>query len=95
MIEEDKRKFTSLGATGQSIVPFQIVEHPCSAVEAIATVGGLQTNSADPTRFVFSRSARDRQCRAGPQRSDRRAAPPVYVLNLTEPATASIWRATS
>ena len=48
VIEQDSRSFIALGATGaQSMVPFEA--ETMSALEAIATVGGLSTNSADPT----------------------------------------------
>ena len=53
IVEEDRRSFTALGATtGQSRVPFN--KRDMSALEAIATVGGLDGRSADPTGvFVF------------------------------------------
>jgi polysaccharide biosynthesis/export protein len=85
LVEEDKRAFTALGATGaQSRVPFDTGS--LSAIEAIATVGGLQTNLADPKGvFVFRNEPADvanavlgRSDLTGDQRM-------VYVLNLTEP----------
>ncbi|WP_420860733.1 polysaccharide biosynthesis/export family protein [Algirhabdus cladophorae] len=85
LVEADTRSFTSLGATGtQSRVPFE--SQALSAIEAIATVGGLQTNVADPTGvFVFrnepaeiANSVMGRDDLVGDQRL-------VYVLNLTEP----------
>ena len=53
IVEEDRRSFTALGATtGQSRVPFN--KRDMSALEAIATVGGLDGRSADPTGiFIF------------------------------------------
>ena len=52
-VEQDTRSFTALGATGtQSRVAFE--SQNISAIEAIAQVGGLSTNLADPTGvFVF------------------------------------------
>ncbi len=53
VVQEDNRKFVALGATGgQSLVPFE--SETLSAIEAIATVGGLASATADPTGvFVF------------------------------------------
>ncbi|SOC03002.1 polysaccharide export outer membrane protein [Rhodobacter maris] len=85
LVEEDTRAFTSLGATGaQARVPFQT--QTLSALEAIATVGGLQTNLADPTGvFVLRNEPAEiasvvlgRNDLVGDQRM-------IYVLNLTEP----------
>ena len=51
-MEQASRAFVALGATGtQSIVPLQT--QTLSALEAIATVGSLNSNSADPT-VVFA-----------------------------------------
>lgn len=85
LVEGDTRTFTALGATGaQSRVPFE--SQAISAIEAIAQVGGLMTNSADPTGvFVFRNEPAEianrvlgRDDLVGPQRI-------AYVLNLTEP----------
>ena len=85
MIEEDQRRFTALGATGgQALVPFE--SETLSAIEAIATVGGLQTAAADPTGvFVFRNEPAEianivlgRNDLQGDQRM-------VYVLDLTQP----------
>lgn len=84
-IERDSRAFTALGATGsQSRVPFET--QTLSAIEAIATVGGLNTGSADPTGvFVFRNEPAEianavlgRNDLTGDQRF-------VYVLDLTQP----------
>ncbi len=84
-IERDTRAFTALGATGsQSRVPFET--QTLSAIEAIATVGGLNTGSADPTGvFVFRNEPAEianavlgRNDLSGDQRF-------VYVLDLTQP----------
>ena len=85
MIEEDSRQFVALGATGaQSTVPFETPT--LSALEAIATVGGLSTMSADPTGVFILRDESEEIARAvlgkpdliGDQRL-------IYVLDLTEP----------
>jgi polysaccharide export outer membrane protein len=85
LVEEDTRSFTALGATGsQARVPFEA--QSISAVEAIATVGGLISSTADPTGvFVFRNEPAEianqvlgRTDLIGAQRM-------VYVLDLTEP----------
>lgn len=85
VVEEDKRRFNSLGATGtQALVPFQ--SETLSAIEALARVGGLQSSTADPTGvFVMRNESADTANRVlgrsdliGQQRI-------VYVLNLTSP----------
>ncbi|MDA5094726.1 polysaccharide biosynthesis/export family protein [Aliiroseovarius sp. KMU-50] len=85
LVEADTRAYTALGATGgQSRVKFE--SKTLSAIEALAQVGGLQSNVADPTGvFVFrnetaeiANSVLGRSDLIGPQRM-------VYVLNLTEP----------
>ncbi|MGC8201975.1 polysaccharide biosynthesis/export family protein [Aliiroseovarius sp. PTFE2010] len=85
LIEEDKRSFTAIGATGaQSRVPFET--QTLSALEAIATVGGLNSQLADPTGvFVFRNETAEIANEVlgttdltGPQRM-------VYLLDLTEP----------
>ncbi|WP_068110277.1 polysaccharide biosynthesis/export family protein [Tropicimonas marinistellae] len=85
LVEEDTRSFSVLGATGsQNRVRFET--QTLSAIEAIAQVGGLDSNLADPTGvFVFrnepeaiSRNVLGRSDLVGDQRM-------VYVLNLTEP----------
>jgi polysaccharide biosynthesis/export protein len=85
VIEEDQRRFVALGATGgQALVPFE--SETLSAIEALATVGGLQTAAADPTGvFVFRNEPAEianivlgRDDLVGDQRM-------VYVLDLTQP----------
>jgi len=85
MIEDDSRKFIALGATGaQSTVPF--VSPTMSALEAIATVGGLSTMSADPKGVFILRDESEEIARSVLGRpdlvGDQRI---IYVLNLTEP----------
>ena len=85
VIERDTRAFTALGATGaQNRVPFET--QTLSAIEAIATVGGLNSGTADPTGvFVFRNEPAEianavlgRRDLQGDQRM-------VYVLDLTQP----------
>jgi polysaccharide export outer membrane protein len=84
-VEQDTRSFTALGATGmQNRVAFE--SQTISAIEAIAQVGGLNTNLADPTGvFVFRNEPVEiasqlvaRNDLIGTQRV-------IYVLDLTEP----------
>lgn len=84
-VEQDTRSFTALGATGaQTRVAFE--SQSISGIEAIAQVGGLQTNLADPTGvFVFRNEPVEianqlvgRDDLVGTQRV-------VYVLDLTAP----------
>lgn len=85
LVEQDTRAFTALGATGaQARVPFDT--QALSALEAIATVGGLNSQLANPKGvFVFRNEPAEianivlgRDDLIGAQRM-------VYVLNLTEP----------
>lgn len=85
VVEEDTRSFTALGATlTQNRVPFE--SQTISAIEAIATVGGLSSLSADPTGvFVFRNEpeAVARQLVGRPDLiGDQRV---IYVLDLTRP----------
>jgi polysaccharide biosynthesis/export protein len=85
VIEEDSRQFIALGATGaQSTVPFET--ETLSALEAIATVGGLSTASADPTGVFVLRDESEEIARAVLGRVDLVGEQRVvYVLDLTEP----------
>lgn len=84
-VEQDTRSFVALGATGaQNRIPFET--QTLSAIEALATVGGLATNLADPTGIFVLRnenaeianSVLNRKDLVGQQRM-------VYVLDLTQP----------
>ena len=85
VIEEDERRFTALGATGsQSIVPFE--SETLSAIEALATVGGLQTMAADPTGVFVLRNEPEAIANAVLGRKDLRGDQRmIYVLDLTAP----------
>lgn len=85
LVEADTRSFTALGATGgQTRVPFD--SQTLTAIEALAQVGGLSSNLADPTGvFVFrdepaeiANAVLGRTDLVGDQRM-------AYVLNLTDP----------
>lgn len=85
VVEEDSRSFIALGATGgQNKVDFE--SETLSALEAIAMVGGLSTNAADPKGVFVLRDESEAIARAVLGRTDligdQRI---VYVLNLTEP----------
>lgn len=85
LVEADTRAFTALGATGaQSRVGFET--QTLSAIEAIATVGGLQSQTADPTGVFVFRNEPAEIANAVLGRDDLIGAQRmVYVLNLTEP----------
>jgi len=85
LVEEDSRQFTALGATGaQTIVEFET--QVLSAIDAIASVGGLNPSLADPTGVFILRNEPEvlaqlvlaRNDLTGPQRM-------IYVLDLTAP----------
>lgn len=85
VVERDTRNYTALGATGQqSRVQFE--SKNLTAIEAIATVGGLSTGSADPTGVFVLRDESAEIANAVLGRTDlvgnQRVA---YVLNLTQP----------
>ncbi|AZL60294.1 polysaccharide export protein [Tabrizicola piscis] len=85
VVEEDSRSFVALGATGgQSRVPFE--SETMSALEAIATVGGLSTASADPTGVFILRDEDEAIANAVLGRSDLIGDQRIiYVLDLTTP----------
>ena len=84
-VEADSRSFIALGATGtQNVIPFE--SETLSALEAIATVGGLSTGSADPTGVFILREESDVVTNAILGRSDLVGDQRViYVLDMTEP----------
>ena len=85
VIERDTRAFVALGATGaQNRVPFET--QTLSAIEAIATVGGLNTASADPTGVFVFRNEPAEIANAVLGRTDLQGDQRmVYVLDLTQP----------
>ena len=85
VVERDTRSFTALGATGQqNRVQFETKN--LSAIEAIATVGGLSTGTADPTGVFILRNEPAEIANSvlgrGDLVGDQRLA---YVLDLTQP----------
>jgi polysaccharide export outer membrane protein len=85
LVEKDQRSFTAMGATGaQSRVPFETQN--LSAIEAIAQVGGLSTNLADPTGVFVLRDESAEVANAVLGRTDLVAPQRMaYVLDLTQP----------
>lgn len=85
LVEEDGRSFTALGATGsQRAVPFDA--QAISAIEAIASVGGLNPDVADPTGVFVLRDEAEATARTVVGRSDLIGPQRViYVLDLTAP----------
>lgn len=92
LMKEDTRRFTALGATGtQSLVEFPAPE--MSAIEAIAFMGGLNSNLADPTGVFIFRDETAQYANRVLGRDDfvtpKRFA---YVLNLTDPTGIFLGR---
>jgi polysaccharide export outer membrane protein len=85
LVEEDTRAFTALGATGtQSRVNFETKD--MSAIEAIATVGGINAMQGDPTGvFVFRNEAQEVSNQVLGRSDLQGAQRMVYVLDLTQP----------
>ena len=85
VVEEDTRAFVALGATGaQNRVPFKT--QTLSALEAIASVGGLNSNLADPTGVFVLRNEPAPIANAVLGRTDLQGDQRfVYVLDLTQP----------
>lgn len=85
LVEGDTRSFTALGATSsQTRVPFET--QSISAIEAIATVGGLNPSLADPTGVFVLRNEPEPIARQVLGRDDITGAQRmIYVLDLTEP----------
>ena len=84
-VEQDTRSFTALGATdAQSRVAFE--SQTISAIEAIAQVGGLNTNLADPTGVFVFRDEPEEIAKQLLGRTDITGTQRVvYGLDLTEP----------
>tara|TARA_R110002051_G_scaffold2908_1_gene15321 strand:+ start:561 stop:1697 length:1137 start_codon:yes stop_codon:yes gene_type:complete len=85
LVEEDKRSFVALGATGaQRKVPFETQN--LSALEGIAQVGGLNAGTADPTGVFVFRNEPQAVVEQVLGRTDLQGAQRmVYVLDLTKP----------
>lgn len=85
IVEQDKRAFTALGATGaQARVPFPSAD--ISAIDALAAVGGLNGSLSDPTGvFVFRREKASVANRVTGRNDMAAGEPFAYVLDLTSP----------
>ena len=85
LVQEDRRSFTALGATGaQNRIPFRT--QTLSALEAIAQVGGLRSNVADPTGVFVIRDEPEHIAREVLGRNDLQGPQRIaYVLDLTRP----------
>jgi len=85
IIEEDRRSFTALGATeGQARINF--TKRDMSAIEALASTGGLDGNSADPAGIFVFRQEREDVARRVTGRTDLFGPQRVaYVIDLTRP----------
>lgn len=93
IVEEDQRSFTALGASGiQKQVQF--TSRALSVLDAIAEVGGLNAERADPTGvFIFRDEPShiaNRVLARKDLRGDQRFA---YVIDLTKPTGMFIARA--
>jgi len=85
LVEEDTRTYTAIGATGQQArVPFD--SQTISAMEALATVGGLSAQLGDPTGVFILRNEPEEIARHVLGRDDVHGQQRmIYVINLTEP----------
>lgn len=92
LIQEDTRRFTALGATGaQSLVEFP--QPSMTAIEAIAFMGGLNSNLADPTGIFIFRDESPEFANRVLGRSDFTTSKRfAYVLDLTEPTGVFLGR---
>ncbi len=85
IVERDRRAYTALGATGaQSMVQFET--QSLSAVEALAQVGGLSSNLADPKGIFVFRNESEKVAQQVLNRPDLVGEQRiVYILDLTSP----------
>ena len=86
IVEEDRRSFTALGATGaQARVPFPRAD--INVIEALAEVGGLNGTVSDPTGiFVFRRETSQVANRVTGRHNLTEGEPFAYVIDLTRPS---------
>ena len=85
LVEEDTHSVTALGATGtQARVKFEVQSLP--AVEALAQLGGLRTDTSDPTSVFVLRNERAQITNKFLSRSDLQGEQRVVsVLDLSRP----------
>ncbi len=92
IVEEDRRTFTSLGSSGtQARVKFP--QGRLNVIEALATVGGLNADTADPTGiFIFRREPAAIGAAVTGRTDVRENEPFAYVIDLTKPEGIFIAR---
>jgi polysaccharide export outer membrane protein len=92
IVEEDQRMYTALGSSGsQTNIPFARQE--LSVVQALAQVGGLRDNAADPSGVFVFREEPPEIANRVLGRSDIRVVQRfAYVINLTDPAGIFVAR---
>ncbi|MEM7439747.1 MAG: polysaccharide biosynthesis/export family protein [Pseudomonadota bacterium] len=92
LIQEDTRRFTALGATGgQSLVEFP--QPTMTAIEAIAFLGGLNSNLADPTGvFIFRDETAEFANKVLGRNDFKTPKRFAYVLDLTAPTGVFLGR---
>ena len=92
LVEQDKRFFAALGATGsQTKVPFDT--QTITAIEAVAIVGGLSFSLADPTGIFIFRDETPEVANAVLNRTDFTESQRVaYILDLSGPDGVFIAR---
>jgi polysaccharide biosynthesis/export protein len=85
VVERDRRSYTALGATGaQQFVQFETPT--LTAIEALATVGGLSSNLADPKGIFIFRNEKEGVARQVLGRNDLIGEQRlIYILDLTQP----------
>ncbi|MDB6179775.1 polysaccharide biosynthesis/export family protein [Paracoccus fistulariae] len=84
LVEEDQRSFTALGALGgQTRVP--LGNEVISAVEAVAMVGGLSSDLADPTGVFILRDEPESVASRVLGKSVYGTQRMAYVLDMTRP----------
>ena len=80
IVEEDERYFVALGATGsETIVPFS--RERITAIEALALLGGISDNRANPQGVLILREYEAKQVRVDGSGPDKEQV--VFTINLT------------
>ncbi|WP_299684649.1 polysaccharide biosynthesis/export family protein [uncultured Tateyamaria sp.] len=80
IVEEDERYFVALGATGtETIVPFN--RERITAIEALALLGGISDNRANPQGVLILREYSGKQLRTDGSGPDKRQV--VFTIDLT------------
>lgn len=92
LVEADDRYYTAIGATGrQTRVRFE--SQKLSAMEALAQVGGLSSNKADPTGIFLLRNEPEAIARKVLNQPSLTGTQQVaYIFNLTEGAGLFVAR---